>query len=157
MAEGHEGPEYIPTPEERQRNRERARGRSPAGAPGSGNWWRRRSTGAKIALIVVAVLIALAALGALLDATNSDPVTATEAQSTATPKLVVKTPAQKKAEARARARARAARIAKAKPERQPAVSELQQQRTQQPLQRRIAGIGATTSKTATFFGSGVTD
>src|SRR6476619_5131921 len=112
-----DGPEYIPTPEERQRNREQARGRSPGGTQGSNNWWRRRSMGAKVGILVVAVVIGLAALGAALGGGNDtpSPVTATEAaDATSKPTPAVKTPAQIKAEARAQARAQTIARAKAR-------------------------------------------
>jgi hypothetical protein len=115
MTGGPKEPEHIPSPEERQRNRERARDGTPGGggSPGRG-WWGRRSMGAKVAIVVVAVLIALAALGAALSGGNKQAVvTVTEAANTASiPKPVVKTPAQKRAEARAKVRA--AKIARAK-------------------------------------------
>jgi hypothetical protein len=119
MAQGHEGPEYVPTPEERQRNREQARGGSPeGGAPARGNWWSRRSTKAKIAIIVGAVfLVAVIASAISGGGKNGSEISANSAQptgiaSTATP--AVKSPAQIKVEARAQARAQTIARAKAR-------------------------------------------
>jgi hypothetical protein len=71
--------------------------------------------GAKVGIIVLAVVIGLAALGAALSGGNDTPslVTATKAaDATYKPKPAVKTPAQMRAEAQARARA--AKVARAK-------------------------------------------
>jgi hypothetical protein len=116
MTQGSREPEFLPSPEERRQNKARARG-SPSGNGGSRGrgWWGRRSTRAKIAIIIVAAFVSLAALGAALSGGNDKQavVTVTEgAQSRSTLKQVVKTPAQRKAEARARVRA--AKIARAK-------------------------------------------
>jgi len=57
MTEGPEGPERIPTPEERQQNREKAKAGSSAGGASGKNWWSRRSKKAKIALIIGAIIV----------------------------------------------------------------------------------------------------
>jgi hypothetical protein len=113
-----DGPEYIPTPEERQRNREQARGTSPEGrASGERNWWSRRSTKAKLAIIVGAVFLVAVIASAIAGGNKNDRSggNASPAQTTgvtSTAKAAVKSPAQIKAEAQAQARA--AKIERAK-------------------------------------------
>jgi hypothetical protein len=76
-----DGPEFIPTPEERRRNREIARhgapplnqgkaGGPPPQYPGRQNWWFRRSTKSQFGIVIacaVGLFVVIGVIGAIAD------------------------------------------------------------------------------------------